>query len=87
MRKCVNNTAVQWSGLDIEAFIDPIIELNKEQSERLQDYFDNEMENVIESYRDDIIEFINLKIQDHVYYNKNEMLNEIKQILNEKVQE
>jgi len=85
MAKYVDNPAVQWSGLDIEAFItisDPIIELTKEQSEKLQDYFDNEMENVIESYRDDIIEFINLKIQDHIYYNKKQIKQEINSILN-----
>lgn len=82
MAKYVDNPAVQWSGLDIEAFIDPIIELTKEQSEKLQDYFDEEIENVFESYRDDIIEFINYKIQDHIYYNKKQITEEINSILN-----
>ena len=82
MAKYVDNPAVQWIGLDIEAFIDPILEPTKEQSEKLQDYFDNQMDNVVESYRDDIIEFINLKIQDYIYYNKKQITQEINSILN-----
>ena len=79
--KQVENASLNWSGSDIEAFIDPIIEPTAEESKKLQGYFNSVMEDVIESHRDDIIEFINNIIMDHIYYNKQEIKQEIEQIL------
>ena len=89
--KYVDNPAVQWSALDIEAHIDPIIERDDasinfvdgrmEYADKLEHYFHELIEEVFEVNQDDIIEFINRRIQDHLYYNREEIINEIKSLI------
>lgn len=77
----IKNVSLDWSGSDVEAFIDPIIEPTAEESKKLQGYFNSVMEDVFSIHEHEIIEFINSRIMDHIYYNKQEIKQEIEKIL------
>ena len=95
--KCVDNPSVKWSALDIEAHIEPIIEevlidnpLEHEElvafnaikdGDKMESYFHGLIEEVFEVNQEVIIEFINQRIQDHLYYNREEIINEIKSLI------
>lgn len=99
--KNVQNTSLQWSALDVEAYIDNVseewqpgeaptdffeLDINSENCEELHRYFENEMKFIIQKNEDNIIEYINRLILDHVCENRSELVDEIKNIITPMIQ-
>jgi len=89
----VNNTSLKWSALDVEAYIDNLREewipgekpleffdlgINCENCEELQKMFFEEMKCVIIRNEENIIEYINSLILDHVCDYRDSIVHEIK---------
>lgn len=94
--KNVQNTSLQWSALDVEAYIDNLneewtpgeapteffeLDINSENCEELQQFFADEINTIIQKNEDNIIEYINNLILDHICENRAELVDEIKKII------
>ena len=92
----VQNTCLQWSALDVEAYVDNIseewqpgeapteffdLDINSENCEELQQFFEDEIKIIIRKNEEYIIEYINRLILDHICENRAEIVDEIKKIV------
>lgn len=82
----VKHYALQWSGEDVRQrleWIDEFENLTEEQWTKLYPYMNDLMTDVIFNYEDDIMEYINYKISDSIYSDKQQIISEIKELLND----
>ena len=92
----VQNTCLKWSALDVEAHIDNLkyqwepgeapteffdLGINSYNCEELEKMFLEEMKTIILNNQDNIIEYINNLVQDHVYSYQEQILDEITEII------
>lgn len=79
MIKYSDRAAVNWSGLDVEYHLCDVVDLKVKDEAGLNKYLHEVMDDVLEVYEDEIIEFIN----HHVWMYLEDHLVKIKKDINE----